>query len=75
MVSNFSMISTLLPTFQTKEMMPITLRKRRQRIKSEANWSLFYYQFNRDHAKPNLIWNYKVRCKIFNKVFYENQLL
>ncbi|KAK0045772.1 dnaJ subfamily C member 13-like isoform X1 [Biomphalaria pfeifferi] len=40
---------------------PIVLRKRRQRIKSEANWSLFYYQFNQDHAKPNLIWNYKTR--------------
>lgn len=40
---------------------PIVLRKRRQRIKSEANWSLFYYQFSRDHAQPNLIWNYKTR--------------
>ena len=41
-------------------MKPVVLRKRRERIKSEANWSLFYYYFNRDHAKPNLIWNYKV---------------
>ncbi|GFR63073.1 LOW QUALITY PROTEIN: DnaJ-like protein subfamily C member 13 [Elysia marginata] len=40
---------------------PIVLRKRRQRIKSEANWPLFYYQFNQDHAKPNLLWNYKTR--------------
>ncbi|XP_005092836.1 dnaJ homolog subfamily C member 13 isoform X2 [Aplysia californica] len=40
---------------------PIVLRKRRQRVKSEANWPLFYYQFNQDHAKPNLIWNYKTR--------------
>ncbi|WAR09956.1 DJC13-like protein [Mya arenaria] len=46
---------------QTKEQMPITLRKRRQRIKSEANWPLFYYHFSHDHAKPNLIWNYKTR--------------
>ena len=42
------------------EVKPVVLRKRRQRIKSEANWSLFYYQFNCDHAKPNLIWNRKV---------------
>ena len=42
------------------EQKPIVLRKRRERIKSEANWPLFYYQFNRDHAKPNLIWNFKV---------------
>ncbi|XP_072047448.1 dnaJ homolog subfamily C member 13-like isoform X2 [Amphiura filiformis] len=40
---------------------PIVLRKRRQRIKSEANWDLFYYKFNIDHAKPNLIWNFKTR--------------
>lgn len=43
-----------------KDEKPIVLRKRRQRIKSEANWPLFYYHFNKDHAKPNLIWNYKV---------------
>ena len=41
-------------------MKPVVLRKRRERIKSEANWQLFYYYFNKDHAKPNLIWNYKV---------------
>lgn len=40
---------------------PIVLRKRRERIKSEANWKLFYYKFGLDHAKPNLIWNYKTR--------------
>ena len=39
---------------------PIVLRKRRERIKSEANWSLFYYKFTLDHALPNLIWNHKV---------------
>jgi len=39
----------------------VVLRKHRQRIKSEANWKLFYYQFNRDHSRPNLIWNFKVR--------------
>ncbi|XP_069681979.1 dnaJ homolog subfamily C member 13 isoform X2 [Periplaneta americana] len=40
---------------------PIVLRKRRERIKSEANWSLFYYKFTQDHALPNLIWNHKTR--------------
>jgi hypothetical protein len=39
---------------------PIVLRKRRERIKSEANWNLFYYRFTQDHALPNLIWNHKV---------------
>ena len=38
----------------------VVLRKHRQRVKSEANWKLFYYQFNRDHSRPNLIWNFKV---------------
>ncbi|XP_069107344.1 LOW QUALITY PROTEIN: dnaJ homolog subfamily C member 13-like [Argopecten irradians] len=48
-------------TKQQNDLKPVTLRKRRQRIKSEANWPLFYYAFNKDHAKPNLIWNYKTR--------------
>jgi len=42
----------------------VVLRKHRQRVKSEANWKLFYYQFNRDHSKPNLIWNFKVTIYI-----------
>ncbi|CAG2229949.1 DNAJC13 [Mytilus edulis] len=46
---------------QQNDIKPVVLRKRRERIKSEANWQLFYYHFNRDHAKPNLIWNYKTR--------------
>ncbi|KAK9875337.1 hypothetical protein WA026_007733 [Henosepilachna vigintioctopunctata] len=40
---------------------PIVLRRRRERIKAEANWALFYYQFSQDHALPNLIWNHKTR--------------
>lgn len=39
---------------------PLVLRKRREHLKSSSNWPLFYYKFNRDHALPNLIWNYKV---------------
>ncbi|XP_062841489.1 dnaJ homolog subfamily C member 13-like isoform X2 [Trichomycterus rosablanca] len=40
---------------------PVVLRKRRQRIKIEANWELFYYKFQLDHARSNLIWNLKTR--------------
>ncbi|XP_031439701.1 dnaJ homolog subfamily C member 13 isoform X5 [Clupea harengus] len=40
---------------------PVILRKRRQRIKIESNWELFYYRFQNDHARPNLIWNLKTR--------------
>ncbi|XP_018613426.2 dnaJ homolog subfamily C member 13-like isoform X1 [Scleropages formosus] len=40
---------------------PVILRKRRQRIKIEVNWELFYYRFQQDHAQPNLIWNLKTR--------------
>ena len=50
------------------EVKPVVLRKRRQRVKSEANWALFYYQFNCDHAKPNLIWNRKVIYQIHGKL-------
>ncbi|KOB66522.1 putative DnaJ-like protein [Operophtera brumata] len=37
---------------------PVVLRRRRERLKSTANWPMFYYQFHRDHALPNLIWNH-----------------
>uniref|UniRef100_A0A8C9S306 DnaJ heat shock protein family (Hsp40) member C13 n=1 Tax=Scleropages formosus TaxID=113540 RepID=A0A8C9S306_SCLFO len=40
---------------------PVVLRKRRQRIKIEANWELFHYKFQLDHARSNLIWNLKTR--------------
>lgn len=40
---------------------PILLRRRRERVKAEANWKLFYWKFDRDHALPNLIWNHKVK--------------
>uniref|UniRef100_A0A3Q1H7F9 J domain-containing protein n=1 Tax=Anabas testudineus TaxID=64144 RepID=A0A3Q1H7F9_ANATE len=40
---------------------PVILRKRRQRIKIEANWELFYYRFQLDHARSNLIWNLRTR--------------
>lgn len=39
---------------------PIVLRRRRERIKAEANWAYFYWKFNQDHALVNLIWNHKV---------------
>lgn len=39
---------------------PILLRRRRERVKAEANWKLFYWKFSQDHALPNLIWNHKV---------------
>uniref|UniRef100_H2Z526 J domain-containing protein n=1 Tax=Ciona savignyi TaxID=51511 RepID=H2Z526_CIOSA len=51
---------------------PIVLRKRRQRIKTEANWQLFYYNFTIDHAKPNLIWNHKTREEL--KTALENEM-
>jgi len=47
--------------FQNINQKPVVLRKRRQRIKIEANWDLFYYRFGQDHAKSNLIWNFKTR--------------
>ncbi|XP_054717127.1 dnaJ homolog subfamily C member 13-like [Uloborus diversus] len=40
---------------------PVVLRKRRERVKNESNWPMFYYQFNQDHTKPDLIWNFRTR--------------
>ncbi|XP_026320399.1 dnaJ homolog subfamily C member 13 [Hyposmocoma kahamanoa] len=51
---------------------PVLLRRRRERIKSTANWPLFYYQFHKDHALPNLIWNHTTREELRNAL--ENEL-
>ncbi|CAH2042626.1 unnamed protein product, partial [Iphiclides podalirius] len=51
---------------------PVVLRRRRERLKSTANWPLFYYQFHRDHALPNLIWNHTTREELRNAL--ENEL-
>lgn len=48
---------------------PIVLRKRRERKKAESNWTLFYWNFNKNHALPNLIWNHKVNIIVFKKMF------
>uniref|UniRef100_A0A0K0D2Y9 GYF_2 domain-containing protein n=1 Tax=Angiostrongylus cantonensis TaxID=6313 RepID=A0A0K0D2Y9_ANGCA len=34
---------------------PLTLRKRRQRIRNSVNWRLFAYQFARDHSQADLL--------------------
>ncbi|XP_022662013.1 dnaJ homolog subfamily C member 13-like [Varroa jacobsoni] len=56
----------------TTRQQPVVLRRRRQRVKSTANWTMFYYQFHQDHAKPHLIWNYKTREEL--KDALENEL-
>ncbi|KPJ10468.1 DnaJ-like subfamily C member 13 [Papilio machaon] len=50
----------------------IHFRLRRECIKSTYNWPLFYYQFHRDHALPNLIWNHTTREELRNAL--ENEL-
>ncbi|XP_047738471.1 dnaJ homolog subfamily C member 13-like, partial [Hyalella azteca] len=51
---------------------PIVLRKRREHLKPTANWPLFYYNFQRDHALPNLIWNHGTREEL--RVALEKEL-
>ncbi|KAM8967651.1 dnaJ homolog subfamily C member 13 isoform 1-T1 [Pelodytes ibericus] len=51
---------------------PVILRKRRQRIKIESNWELFYYRFHQDHARSNLIWNFKTREELRDSL--ENEM-
>ncbi len=31
-----------------------------QELPKTLNWPLFYFNFNIDHAKPDLIWNLRV---------------
>ncbi|KZS16300.1 DnaJ subfamily C member 13 [Daphnia magna] len=51
---------------------PVVLRRRRQRVKAEGNWELLCYQFWKEHALPNLIWNAKTREELREAL--ENQL-
>lgn len=54
---------------------PIVLRRRRERIKSQANWKLFYHKFNKNHTSPSLLWNHQVYflitlvCIFMNYIF------
>lgn len=51
-----------------KKERPVVLRRRREKVKSSANWTLFYYKFKQDHSQPSLIWNHKVRNFEFSYV-------
>lgn len=58
----------LLRRKEDKGPKPVVLRHRQQRIKSDKNWKLFYYEFGREHYRSNLIWNHKV-ILFFLKIF------
>lgn len=45
----------------TEDKQPVVLRRRREMIKSNLNWNMFFYQFTQNHAIPDLIWNHKTR--------------
>jgi len=51
---------------------PVVLRRRRERVKTSANWPMFHYQFSQDHAKPDLIWNFKTREELRDSL--ENEI-
>ncbi|XP_054167917.1 dnaJ homolog subfamily C member 13-like [Oppia nitens] len=53
---------------------PVVLRKRRERVKSTDNWNLLYYQFWRDHSKPDLIWNFKTREELRDALVNEMRI-
>ena len=51
---------------------PVVLRRRRERVKPNNNWEMFFYQFYQDHVKPDLIWNYKTREELRDSL--ENEM-
>uniref|UniRef100_A0A182Y246 J domain-containing protein n=1 Tax=Anopheles stephensi TaxID=30069 RepID=A0A182Y246_ANOST len=60
---------------QAQKNRPIVLRNRRQKKKvgeQVVNLPLFFYQFGRTHAMPNLIWNHKTREELRSAL--ENEL-
>eukprot|EP00055_Hartaetosiga_balthica_P006980 m.23293 g.23293 ORF g.23293 m.23293 type:complete len:2228 (-) comp5537_c0_seq1:183-6866(-) len=40
---------------------PVTLRRRRELVSVDLNWDYFYFMFESDHSKSDLIWNFKTR--------------
>ncbi|KAF8365950.1 rme-8 [Pristionchus pacificus] len=60
---------------EEKTAQPVVLRKRRQRIKTSVNWKLFAYQFAKDHAKADLIWNEKTREEFRHSILTELRAL
>ncbi|KAK0425897.1 hypothetical protein QR680_009446 [Steinernema hermaphroditum] len=57
---------------QAKQNKPVILRKSRKRVKSGVNWRMFAYQFGKDHAKADLLWNAKTREEF--RLSIENEL-
>uniref|UniRef100_A0A914BXU0 J domain-containing protein n=1 Tax=Acrobeloides nanus TaxID=290746 RepID=A0A914BXU0_9BILA len=57
---------------EDKNQRPVILRKRRRQIKTTTNWKMFCYQFSKDHAKADLIWNEKTREEFRQSI--ENEL-
>lgn len=60
---------------QSQKNRPIVLRNRRQKKKTGdeiVNLPLFFYQFNKNHAMPNLIWNLKTREEL--RAALENEI-
>uniref|UniRef100_A0A182NJR4 J domain-containing protein n=1 Tax=Anopheles dirus TaxID=7168 RepID=A0A182NJR4_9DIPT len=60
---------------QTQKNRPIVLRNRRQKKRvgeQIVNLPLFFYQFGKNHAMPNLIWNHKTREELRSAL--ENEL-
>ena len=43
--------------------------------KSEMNWPMFFYQFDKDHAKPKLICNSKVREELREALERKNKVI
>jgi DnaJ homolog subfamily C member 13 len=60
---------------QSQKNRPIVLRNRRQKKKTNdgvVNLPLFFYQFQKNHAMPNLIWNHKTREEL--RAALENEI-
>ncbi|CAD2218056.1 hypothetical protein ADEAN_000554200 [Angomonas deanei] len=42
----------------------VRLRSRDIRVSPSLNWSMLFYQLNRDHRRPDLIWNHTTRSEL-----------
>ncbi|VDM97385.1 unnamed protein product [Thelazia callipaeda] len=73
--SHFHPKSSPVFNFQDKLQKPVVLRKRRQRVKNDINWKMFYFQFSKDHCKADLIWNETTREEFRRSIEDEIRIL
>ncbi|KAJ9449740.1 DnaJ-like protein subfamily C GRV2, partial [Diplonema papillatum] len=66
-------VPTALP--QPPDQPPVVLRKSKNLVNVTLNWPYFFYQLQKDHTRPDVIWNHHTREELRESVSRELALL